>query len=381
MSSYEPDRRATAPRGGNRFLITALLIAVIAMATLQVRAWWVAHAAAATAPRAIAPRGDLDEDEKETIALFEETSPSVVFIATSSLQRDFYRRNIYKIPAGTGSGFIWDKAGHVVTNYHVIRGAVEAQVTLWDGTAWDAKLVGYEIDKDIAVIKISAPPDRLRPIKVGQSSNLLVGQEALAIGNPFGFDQTLTNGVISALGREIESLSRRPIQDVIQTNAAINPGNSGGPLLDSAGRLIGINTAIYSPTGSYAGIGFAVPVDTINHIVPQLIELGKVIKPGLGIVMGDERFVRRLGLEGVAVSDVVRGSGAQRADIEPPRRNGRGELVFDLITEVNGRKIKGIADLYRALDNRTVGDQVKVTVLREGDEKELEVELSALNSD
>jgi S1-C subfamily serine protease len=235
----------------NGFLTAILLAALIYMATVQVKAWWAGQSATKITPRAVTPRADLGEDEKATINLFEETSPSVVFITTINIRRDFFSTNIYKIPAGTGSGFIWDRAGHVVTNYHVIRGADQAKITLWDQSTWDAKLIGTEPDKDLAVLKIQAPDERLKPIKIGESKNLLVGQKAYAIGNPFGFDQTLTTGVISALGREIESVTRKPITGVIQTNAAINPGNSGGPLLDSANRLIGINTAIYSPTGSF----------------------------------------------------------------------------------------------------------------------------------
>ncbi len=380
--SNESFRDRPAPRHrGNSLFTATLLLAVIVMASLQVRAWWVNQAAAAVAPRAITPRGDLDEDEKETIRLFEETSASVVFITTVNLRRDYFGTNIYKIPAGTGSGFIWDKAGHVVTNFHVIRGAHEATVTLSDQSTWKATLVGAEPDKDIAVLKIQTPPARLAPIKVGESHNLLVGQQAFAIGNPFGFDQTLTTGIISALGREIESVTRRPIQGVIQTNAAINPGNSGGPLLDSAGRLIGINTAIYSPTGSSAGIGFAVPVDTVNRIVPQLIEHGKVTKPGLGInIAADSLVQRRLGKSGVLVLNVLEGGGAEKAGIRPTRQTANGRVILgDLITAIDGKEITDTTDLFRALDTKSVGDSVEVTFERDGENKQLTVELSQIN--
>lgn len=362
-------------------LLTFILLgAVIYMATIQVKAWWSDQTAASSTPRAVTPREDLKEDEKATIRLFEETSPSVVFITTINLRRDFFSTNIYKIPAGTGSGFIWDSDGHIVTNYHVIKGADEAKITLWDQSTWDAKLVGAEPDKDLAVLKIKAPDKRLKPIKIGESKNLLVGQNAYAIGNPFGFDQTLTTGIISALGREIESITRRPITGVIQTNAAINPGNSGGPLLDSANRLIGINTAIYSPTGSYAGIGFAVPVDTVNRIVPQLIEFGKVIKPGLGINIAPDSFVtNRLNTTGVLILNTVPGGGAQKAGLKATTQAANGRISMgDIIKEIEGKTVIDSSDLFRILDAKVVGDKVKVTVDRGGESKKIEVTLGAL---
>ena len=362
-------------------LLTAILLAsLIYMATVQVKAWWAGQSATKITPRAVTPRADLGEDEKSTIRLFEETSPSVVFITIINLRRDFFSTNIYKIPAGTGSGFIWDTAGHVVTNYHVIRGADQAKITLWDQSTWDAKLIGAEPDKDLAVLKIQAPDERLKPIKIGESKNLLVGQKAYAIGNPFGFDQTLTTGVISALGREIESVTRRPITGVIQTNAAINPGNSGGPLLDSANRLIGINTAIYSPTGSYAGIGFAVPVDTVNRIVPQLIEFGKVIKPGLGINIAPDSFVNgRLNKSGVLILNIIEGGGAEKAGLKPTTQSSNGRILLgDLIKEIDNKKVNDSSDLFRLLDAKSVGDKVKVTIERDGKEKKIDVTLGAL---
>jgi len=370
---YNPQRKSS--------LITFILLgAVVYMATIQVKAWWSDQAAASITPRTVTPRDDLGEGEKATIKLFEETSPSVVFITTINLRRDFFSTNIYKIPAGTGSGFIWDSAGHIVTNYHVIKGADEAKITLWDQSTWDAKLVGAEPDKDLAVLKIKAPDKRLKPIKIGESKNLLVGQNAYAIGNPFGFDQTLTTGIISALGREIESITRRPITGVIQTNAAINPGNSGGPLLDSANRLIGINTAIYSPTGSYAGIGFAVPVDTVNRIVPQLIEFGKVIKPGLGINIAPDSFVtNRLNTTGVLILNTVPGGGAQKAGLKATTQSANGRISMgDIIKEIEGKTVIDSSDLFRILDSKVVGDKVKVTVERGGESKKIEVTLGAL---
>ena len=379
MENY-PEGNTYKSHRKNSIITFVLLGAVIYMATIQVKAWWSEQSATKVTPRAVTPRGDLGEDEKATIKLFEETSPSVVFITTINLRRDFFSTNIYKMPAGTGSGFIWDSDGHIVTNYHVIKGADEAQITLWDQSTWDAKLVGVEPDKDLAVLKIKAPDDRLKPIKIGESKNLLVGQKAFAIGNPFGFDQTLTTGVISALGREIESVTRRPITGVIQTNAAINPGNSGGPLLDSAYRLIGINTAIYSPTGSYAGIGFAVPVDTINRIVPQLIEYGKVIKPGLGINIAPDSFVStRLNTSGVLILNVIEGGGAEKAGLKATTQSANGKISLgDIIKKVEGKTVDDSYDLFRILDDKVVGDTVNVAVDRDGKDLNFEVTLGAL---
>ena len=379
MENY-PEGNTYKSHRKNSIITFVLLGAVIYMATIQVKAWWSEQSATKVTPRAVTPRGDLGEDEKATIKLFEETSPSVVFITTINLRRDFFSTNIYKMPAGTGSGFIWDSDGHIVTNYHVIKGADEAQITLWDQSTWDAKLVGVEPDKDLAVLKIKAPDNRLKPIKIGESKNLLVGQKAFAIGNPFGFDQTLTTGVISALGREIESVTRRPITGVIQTNAAINPGNSGGPLLDSAYRLIGINTAIYSPTGSYAGIGFAVPVDTINRIVPQLIEYGKVIKPGLGINIAPDSFVStRLNTSGVLILNVIEGGGAEKAGLKATTQSANGKISLgDIIKKVEGKNVEDSSDLFRILDAKVVGDTVNVTVDRDGNDLDFEVTLGAL---
>ena len=374
-------RQAVAQSSRGGILTSILLIAVIAMATLQVRAWWINQKNAAITPRVVSPRGDLGNDEQATIDLFETTSPSVVYITTTNLRRDYFSPNIYKIPRGTGSGFMWDKAGHIVTNYHVIQGADQATVTLWDNSTWEAKVVGTEPDKDLAVLKIKTTLNRLTPIKVGESSNLRVGQKALAIGNPFGFDQTLTTGIISALGREIESLTRHPIVGVIQTNAAINPGNSGGPLLDSAGRLIGINTAIFSPTGANAGIGFAVPVDTINRIVPQLIEHGKVIKPGMGINLAADSFVsNNLKTSGILVLNVLPGSGAEKAGIQATRQTANGRTILgDLIKEIDGREVANSTDLFRILDKKSVGDTISVTVERNDKKMTLKVKLGALN--
>ena len=268
-------------------------------------------------PRAVADRGPLAAGERQTIELFEASSPSVVYITTVRVGRDRFSRNLLEIPQGTGTGFVWDDRGHVVTNFHVLHGAQIARVTLDDQTTWEAKLVGVSPDKDLAVLQIEAPTEALHAIPIGTSGDLKVGQKVLAIGNPFGLDHTLTTGVISGLGREIKSVAGRPIQNVIQTDAAINPGNSGGPLLDSAGRLIGVNTMIYSPSGAYAGVGFAVPADTVNRIVPKLIVYGKIVRPGLGVEI-DDYLNERLDLEGVIVHDVLPRCISAMSQVEVP---------------------------------------------------------------
>ncbi len=333
---------------------------------------------ASAAARPVDARGDLGADEKATIHLFREASRSVVYITSIALRRDFFSFDVTEIPQGTGSGFVWDGAGHVITNFHVIQGASAAQVTLDDQTSYPAKLVGTEPDKDIAVLRIETKGAELKPIRIGTSADLQVGQKVFAIGNPFGLDQTLTTGIISALGREIKSVSGRPITGVVQTDAVINPGNSGGPLLDSAGRLIGMNTAIYSPTGASVGIGFAVPVDTVNRIVEQILRFGRVTHPDLGIDPADDQVVRRLGLKGVLVIDVDARGGAAAAGIRPTLRDSRGRIrLGDLIVAIDGKPIQNNNDLYKALDGRAPGDKVKVTLERDRKRDTVSVTLSA----
>jgi S1-C subfamily serine protease len=256
-----------------------LMILLVVLGLAAAGGWWyVAHfgilgSKSADGPvelRPVTARGDLMPFEQSIIDIHKKSAPSVVHITSLTVRRDA-SRNVYQVPEGTGSGIVWDKKGHIVTNYHVIRGANAAKVTLADGSEWSANLVDIAPEKDIAVLSIDAGKDKLTPIDIGSSNNLQVGQIVFAIGNPFGLDHTLTMGIISALHREIESQAREEIKDVIQTDAAINPGNSGGPLIDSAGRLIGINTAIYSPSGASAGIGFAIPVDEVNQTVTKLI--------------------------------------------------------------------------------------------------------------
>jgi len=328
------------------------------------------------APREVAPRADLTPAERTVTSVFETVSPSVAYITSIALRRDFFRLNVMEIPRGTGSGFIWDNQGHVVTNFHVIRGGNRAEVTLADQSTWEAKVVGVAPDKDLAVLQIDAPASGLHPLSIGSSGDLRVGQSVLAIGNPFGFDHTLTTGIISALGREIESMDGVPIRDVIQTDAAINPGNSGGPLLDSSGRLIGVNTAIVSPSGSYAGLGFAIPVDTVNWVVPELIVNGRIRRPVLGVEFVADHATRRLGLEGVLVGTVDRGSGADDAGMRATYRDRSGRWVLgDLIVAVDGMPVRSSGELRLALERRQPGEVVTVTVDRDGRDVDLEVRL------
>jgi len=331
-------------------------------------------------PRTVTARGDLNRDELSTIDVFREASPSVAYITTLALQRTLFGMNEYEIPLGTGSGFVYDKAGHIVTNYHVVKDGTRLRVKLADQSEWEARLVGAEPDKDIAVLKIDAPPESLKPISVGQSTGLLVGQKVLAIGNPFGWDQTLTTGVVSALGREIQSLTGRKIRDVIQTDAAINPGNSGGPLLDSAGRLIGVNTQISSPSGASAGIGFAVPVDTVNEIVPDLIRFGHVKRIGLGVQLALDTNIRRFGLPGPLIEQVVPDKGAAEAGLRGTTIDARGYIrqLGDVIVKIDGTRVQNQNELKDALDGKKAGDKVLVTYVRSETVKEATVELNVL---
>jgi len=322
----------------------------------------------------VTARGALTAEEQSITSLFEEISPSVVYVTSLAVRRDFFRLNVFEIPQGTGTGFVWDRQGHIVTNYHVVQRGQRYEVTLADQSAWPATPVGGAPEKDLAVLRIEAPPDRLRPIILGSSHDLRVGQTVLAIGNPFGFDQTLTTGIISALGREIESLAQVPIRDVIQTDAAINPGNSGGPLLDSAGRLIGVNTAIVSPSGGYAGLGFAIPVDTVNWVVPDLIAYRRIRRPTIGVELAPSNINRRLG--GVLVLSVAEGSGADKVGLRPTRRDRRGRVVIgDVIVAIDGQPVRSSDELRLRLEQRQPGETVTVTIDRDGKERDLELRL------
>lgn len=330
-------------------------------------------------PRAVTARGSLAGDERNTIDIFRENSSSVVYVTSIALRRGFFSLNAVEIPQGTGSGFVWDQEGRIVTNFHVISDASKLQVTMADNSTWNAVVIGTAPDKDIAVLQIDAPSHLLKPITIGSSSDLLVGQKVFAIGNPFGLDQTITSGIISALNREIKAVTGRVIRGVIQTDAAINPGNSGGPLLDSAGRLIGVNTAIYSPSGAYAGIGFAVAVDVVNSIVPKIIKHGKIIQPGIGVTLVDERIVKRLGINGILVLNVMPGGPADQAGLQPTKKF-RGEIVLgDVITEVNGKTVSSYEEMRTELERFNVGNTVPFTITRNGREREVLIRLTAIN--
>ncbi|MBK8528738.1 MAG: trypsin-like peptidase domain-containing protein [Rubrivivax sp.] len=319
-------------------------------------------------PRAVTPRGALAADEQANVELFSKASPSVVHITSLSAQRDLFSMNVQQVPRGTGTGFVWDDSGHIVTNFHVIQGANGAKVTLADQSSFDASLVGAFPDRDLAVLRIQAPKDKLPPIAIGASRDLMVGQRVYAIGNPFGLDQSLTTGIVSALNREIESFNNRTIRGVIQTDAAINPGNSGGPLLDSAGRLVGVNTQIASPSGASAGIGFAIPVDEINRIVPKLIRDGRFVRPAIGVSAGPPGLSQALKVpKGVVLVDVGRGSPAEKAGLQPFRRGNRGEVLGgDVITAIDEQAVADLDDLLSQLERHQPGDSVTLTVWRSG---------------
>lgn len=330
--------------------------------------------------RTVTARGELAADEQATIELFEKSRDSVVFISTARLVRDPWTRNVFAVPRGNGSGFIWDDAGHVVTNFHVIEGASEATIKLADGRDYKAALVGVSPAHDIAVLRIGVGFKRPPPVPIGTSHDLKVGQKVFAIGNPFGLDWTLTTGIVSALDRSLASGSGGPaIQHLIQTDAAINPGNSGGPLLDSAGRLIGINTAIYSPSGASVGIGFAVPVDTVMRIVPQIIEKGRYIRPTLGIEVDErlnERITAMLDIEGVVVLRVSRGSTAEKAGLKGATLTPDGGIIpNDVIVAVQGKPVDTVSKLMAIIDDFNVGDTVQLTIMRNKQPREIDVVL------
>jgi S1-C subfamily serine protease len=318
----------------------------------------------------------LTEDEKNTIEVVKKTQNSVVYITNIQLVRDFFSWTEEAVPRGTGSGFIWDEQGHIITNYHVIEDGDLFNVTLPNQEERQAKLVGKEPNKDIAVLKIEGNVKGLQPVKIGSSSNLQVGQKVIAIGNPFGFDHTVTTGIVSALGRSMPGAGGVTIRDMIQTDAAINPGNSGGPLLNSAGELIGMNTMIISRSGTSSGVGFAIPVDTIKKIVPQIIKYGRVIRPGLGLSLLSDRYAAQLGIEGVVIYEVPPDSEAYQKGLRGLTRSRLGRLVIqDIIKEIDGQKVRSYDDLYNLLDNYNIGDKVTLTVERNGKTRKVELTL------
>jgi len=337
-------------------------------------------------------------EEAVTVALFKRCSPSVVHIRTSAVARTPFSVDALEIPQGAGTGIVWDDKGHIITNFHVIQSAQRAKVTLSDNTTWEASLVGYEADKDLAVLKISGPatlesgngsmngasvrpalpraaqgqqPEKLVPITVGTSQGLQVGQKVLALGNPFGLDRTLTQGIVSGVGRDIRSITGRTIRDVIQTDAAINPGNSGGPLLDARGKLIGVNTVIYSPSGASAGVGFAIPVDTVRRVVNAIIREGRVVRPALGVHCAADAQRSQLGLrDGVLIIDVTPNGPAAKAGLQGTFRDRYGALVLgDVILAVDSQKVSTVEDLLAAVEEKQPGESVALRLQRDGKER------------
>jgi S1-C subfamily serine protease len=314
-------------------------------------------------------------DERDNIELIRRAAPSVVHITSVSVSHDF-SLDLTGVKRGTGSGIIWDDKGHVVTNYHVVKEMQSVRVTLADHSSWKAAKVLVDPASELAVVYIAAEKKRLHPLPLGKSSTLQVGQYAFAIGNPFGLDHTVTRGIVSAVGREMESATGRVIKGVIQTDAAINPGNSGGPLLDSSGRLIGVNTAILSKSGGFAGIGLAIPADEVNRVVMQLIRRGKVVRPGLGIREASDQLARRLDLPGVLILNVKPDGPAAKAGLRPTHHDGDISLG-DVIVAVDGHKVKSLPELFAILDEHAVGDEVTLTIARDGKELRKKVTLAA----
>ena len=317
------------------------------------------------------------EDEANSTEIYQKASPAVVHVRSTALQRSFFGRNVREVPQGSGSGFVWDKNGLIVTNFHVIRGANRLLIEIHDQTQWEAEVIGVAPEKDLAVLRIKAPESVLLPLPMGDSTELEIGRKVLAIGNPFGLDTTLTTGVVSALGREIEAPNKRIIRNVIQTDAAINPGNSGGPLLNSLGQLIGVNTAIYSPSGGSAGIGFAIPVNTVKEVVPQLISFGRLYRPVIGIELASDAWARRYRIEGVPVVRVFPGLPAAMAGMSGAWKNYRGEIVLgDIIVRIEDQPITSNDDYLSYMEQKKPGDEILIVTDLNGEERQYQLRLA-----
>lgn len=362
----------------NTLILVFLALLLLVVAKPWLNSWLISLDAE---PRQVTARGDLASDEMNTIDVFEQSSPSVVFITTVERRLNLWTRKVTETTRGSGSGFMWDNQGHVVTNYHVVERSASAKVRLSDQRVYDAQVVGASPRHDLAVLKINVPIDAPPPVPVGSSHDLQVGQKVFAIGNPFGLDHTLTTGIISALGRSIDNDAGGTIDDLIQTDAAINPGNSGGPLIDSAGRLIGINTAIYSPSGAYAGIGFAIPVDTVNRVVPKLIVFGRYVRPVLGVEMDNaisEQVVKKLDTRGVLILHVTQGSAADRAGLRGTKVTRNDEIILgDIIQSIDGHEVNDVESITDILDAYNISDQVTLGIYRDGKTQKVEVLLAA----
>jgi S1-C subfamily serine protease len=384
--SFDPSYRRPPARPSALPVLVALLVG---LAVGSAALWWLNRGPGApltdpnAQPREVAPRTGFDADEAEAIALFKAVRDSVVNVDTVRFVRRGLDSRVEAQQTGTGSGFMWDADGRIVTNFHVVREAVtrglSVRVVLSDRTAYTGTVVGAAPDYDLAVVQIDAPKDKIKPIKVGTSKDLEVGQKAFAVGNPFGLSLTLTKGIVSALDREIESLTDRTISGAIQTDAPINPGNSGGPLFDKDGRLIGVNTSIASPSGGNVGIGFAIPVDTVNWVVPELIRNRRVLRPTLGVNLVDEQRLRQAGYpKGVMVRDVLPNSPAAAAGLRGVRANPQsGEPEpGDLIVAVNGEATDNVVGFRNALGKFKPGDTVTLTVERDEKRQEVKATLS-----
>ncbi len=349
--------------------------AVSALAVVSAALWAAKPAEKTPEPRPVTARGSLPEGERNLVNLFENAAPSVAYITTKSEMRGFFGPSVSQ---GAGSGFIWDTQGHVVTNFHVIRNAQQILVQLDAGKEpINAKYVGGAPEYDLAVVKLASTPAGVKPIPLGTSRELKVGQSVIAIGNPFGLQRTLTTGIVSALDRHLPTDNYAEIVGAIQTDAAINPGNSGGPLLDSAGRLIGVNAAIRSSSGSSAGVGFAIPVDLVNRIVPQLIARGKAANPGIGIRIINPELVAQNGIVGVVIGEVQRGTPAAEAGLRPLVQR-TGELG-DVIIAVNGRPVETFSTYFTELDRVGIGNTAEITVQRDGKERKVRLQVIDTN--
>lgn len=372
-------RKANAPVSGWLVAVLLLLVGALVYRLVLERTTFLGGGPVS---RTVTPRGDLADDEQATVDLFHAAAPSVVFVTASELVEDRYRQ-IQQVDSA-GSGIVWDKEGHIVTNFHVVKKAIQTggtpHVTLSDNSSWDAPVISFSPLHDLAVLKINAPASRLVPLAIGTSNDLQIGQKVFAIGNPFGLDHTLTTGVIGGVGRSVpSSLTGEKIEDMIQTDAAINPGNSGGPLLDSAGRMIGVNTMIYSPSGAYAGVGFAVPVDTVNVVVPELIDKRYGTRPGLGVGLMPDSTVMRLrdrGLieqPGALVDYILPGSPIANSGLQPTRRGRLGDLIVSL----EGQPIANGAELRAALNKHDIGDSVTLGIVRDGQQQTIRTTLQS----